>query len=241
MALSKRIWIRNRIFKSTDIEELIKTVSSYYLENSETPNFYSLEISADPHTTTAFDKPPSTYDGLAAGRILSISLTIQTYTPKRRIQLEMNHGDRHSFIIITGPDADWVNSAYAILSEKLETAQPQSRFFVDHAFAIALSTGWLLGWPIMRAIMFMNSIPWKAQPLFPRLFCSEAYGFVMIIMAKKLWIDDAYPPVEIQTGPAHFWKEASTRRWIKIIGSVLLLGPSANFLYDVYKSIAGQP
>lgn len=247
MALTRTIAIKERIFDAETLNNLLTELSGQYRKETEaySTNLYLLHISEDETTTVSLDSPPSSFDPLLRTPVRYLSLRIHSADPQRDIELTLYHGSDsiHNSIRLHSKDEDWVNLAYGKISKVLNNTDAQSMFLPRYGGWFVVPLAFVVGSPLKNLLFIIlkwlgltKQVPWSWEVFFQHLLFAGVLGLLpaMLLLA---WAAKAYPCVEIQTGPSRFWKEARLRSRLRIIFGILIVGPSANFLYDIYRSI----
>ena len=248
MKLARRIPIKDRIFTTESLANLLKELSGYYRKSNHEhlENTFHLSISEDEHTTISVDSPPKSFEPLLNSPIERIRLRIDCYSPKRNIELTISPGSNSSFncIELQSSDEDWVNVAHTNLSKVLNNVKPQSTFIKRNLLWLIPSFTILIGWPLKKILyLFLTEIgqahsaSWSWALLGQHFFFAAVLGVLPAIMLLTYAIDKAFPGIEFQTGPSHFWKESKLRQQLKVLFGLLVLGPLGSLIYDIYKAI----
>jgi hypothetical protein len=247
MALTRTIPIKNRVFSVDSLNALLKELSTHYRKSKEaySLNWYRLNISEDDTTTVSLDTPPKTFDSLLSTPIRYISLRIDSSSPDRRIDFTLYHGSDsiHNSIRLHSGDDDWVNLAHGKVSKLLDSTEPQSDFLKKHGVWLTLPLALTIGWPLKSLFMQIliwvgqaKQVPWSLSILMQHLTFSGILGFLPATILLS-YAANAYPSVEIQTGPPRKWQEAARRKRLRVVFSLAVIAPSADLLYDVYQKI----
>ena len=247
MSLTRTIPIKDHIFSSEALAGVLKELSSYYRKSKDDyfTNRYLLQISEDEHTTTSIDSPPKSFDPLFTTPIRYLSLRISQYSPNRDIEFTLYHGSDsiHNSLRLHSDDEDWVNLAHAKASKLLDSIEPQSGFLRRYGTWLFFPFALIVGWPLKNLFFLVlrwfgqtKQVPWSYAAFSNHLIFAFILGGLPA-MWLLAYAAKAYPSIEIQTGPNRGWKEARLRSKLRLVLAVAIVGPLANFLYDIYKAI----
>jgi hypothetical protein len=248
MTLARRIPIKDRIFTTESLANLLKELSGYYRKSNHEyrENTFHLSISEDEHTTISIDSPPKSFEPLLNSPIEHLRLRINCDSPKRDIEFTISPGlnSRFNCIELQSSDEDWVNVAHTNLSKVLNNVKPQSVFIKRNMLWLIPLFTILIGWPLKKIFYWVllklgqaHSASWNWALLGQHLFFAAMLGVLPAMMLLGYAIERAFPGIEFQTGPSHVWKESKMRNQLKILFGLLVLGPLGSFIYDIYKAI----
>jgi len=249
MALVRTIPIQNVVLDAHRLAELLKVIADYYRKApADKPYAASFEfsVSEDEHTKVITDTPPKDFKTYLDVRLHAVHICVTNRSPGRSIDCRMIHGDHSGWlnkIEIRGDDDDWVNSAYDRIAKVVSKIEPRNRFItakwaLPFLILFAVPVGWLLTRLGLALGLFPSTTESSKQASFLSLLWFSfflGFGPCMAVLAK---VKSLFPIVEIRTGPPHQWVEVRKRRFWYAISSILIIGPSANFLWDLYKKIA---
>jgi hypothetical protein len=248
MSLTRTIPIEDLIFTDETIRALLEEMGKFYRKPEEKyfGNTYRLSISEDETTTYSSDAPPEDLSSMLNRPIRRLSLRIDCYEPIIHFELTLHHGEGAilNSIRLDGEDHQLVNAAYTSLSSILSRVTPQSTFIKKYGIWCVFPMMLLIGWPLknlyLRLLLWAGQAkltPWTWELFWSHILTAEVLGFVPACVLLYCTAK-AYPAVEIQTGPAHLWKQANRRKWMKGIFAFAVMGPLGKVLYDLYRFLA---
>jgi hypothetical protein len=245
MALSRTIPIKNRIFTAETLETLLSELSRHYTIGSEyARNFYLLQIAEDEYTTTLLDKPPASFAPLLTTPIHYLSLRFDCSNPSRHVEFRLFHQAdvKQNSVQLHSDDEDWVTITYAKIAKLLEGIERQSTVLQRFGFWLECSCAFVIGWPLKNLFFswalragYATQLPnWTWKLLVQHMFLAGLFGALPTIILFA-YAANAFPPIEIKTGPPQYWAAARRRSQLKIVIAAVILAPLGNFLYDLYK------
>lgn len=248
MSLARRIPVQDRIFTTESLASLLKELSGYYRKSNHEyrENRFHLSISEDEHTTVSVDAPPKSFEPLINSPIHHLRLRINCDSPDRDVEFTISPGANSKFncIELQSSDEDWVNLAHNDLSRLLNNVKPQSVFIKKNILWLIPLFTFLIGWPLKKIFYWVlvelgqaHSASWSWALLGQHLVFATIFGVLPATMLFQYALEMAFPGIEIQTGPSHFWRESKMRNHLNILFGLLVLGPLGSFIYDIYKAI----
>lgn len=256
MALTRVIPIKQVKLTPDDVATLLTEISSHYRRSKDLNlgNYYSLSIDQDEHTSITLDSPPKNFKSLLDTRVSNIVLRIENRQPSRKIELQLTHGDTSIYrnkIEIHAHDEDWVNHTWKKLTDKIAALEPQPTFanlYYKFAFiVISALSGWFIVNMLIRVIKLFLPMSFviaaSSSDVTSNVFLYFNVTLLVFIIGfwPTSWLfsyaKDAYPSVELQIGPSRDRLEPNRRLKLKWICGIFIVGPSANFLYDLYRYV----
>lgn len=215
-------------------------------------NYYSLSIDQDEHTSTTLDAPPKSFAPLLSPKVNNISLRIDNREPARKLELRLTHGDASIYsnkIEIYGHDEDWVNLTWQKLTDRLATMEYQpsldTRYHKVAFIILTALAGWLMLSGLLHVMRFFSPPSTTPSTASSSSIASVYFMVACLVFSFGIWPTGwlfsyarrAYPSVELQTGPARERLEPLRRSRLKWFCGIFIVGPSANLLYDIYRSM----
>ncbi|MBX3739376.1 MAG: hypothetical protein KF712_00185 [Akkermansiaceae bacterium] len=243
MALSKNIPLKNLVFTEKSLKDLIESLSEGFDPSAKDGlrQRYSLHISEDSDTAVFVDEPPKHLGKMLENSIENISLRFDRGKPTREIELKLNNGNSShwNYIKISGHDEDWVQLTHAKINKLLSNHKSNSGLYWRFHWVVSVVLIVLCVFLFVRLGRFMAGKILDEQYLKVYSVLESFVGLVGVFVgfALLLYMNLAYPVMEIQTGPVNGWRAMNRRKRVKPILWFLFVAPFLTYLGDLWKMI----
>lgn len=168
--------------------------------------------------------------------VKKINMRFYTLDYSKNIEIQIVHSLKdekfENFIMVSGDESTWVNGILGRLSDILNDAENQSKFYFQYGGLVLFAVWLLFIIECFRLFTFDKINSTLAQ------FLMLGIPLTMMLGAFKLhdYLEKVWPSIELQTGPNHFQFASQKRSKIKWLMATILIPILLAVLYDVIKN-----
>jgi hypothetical protein len=265
---TRKIPITDRVFT---LRDLVK-IASIFKERSEE----ALRLDEDFNVTyTVYFSDDSTIESksldildekflIGPARPTDVRFTFRNYTSSNYLSFRLSHGSSSyssgNMAEISSEDTAWLGQNFLDIKESIETAKPQTFWFIKHPtlllnlIALGIGSSYLLFTELIIEVLFnyirletviqplSESSPWREVLLLslPFLYIfwwlwAWLLGHFTGAYTVRRWLLDLWPNIEFDFGANHLLTEKARRSRFALVLTLITVPIVVNLTYDTLK------